>query len=167
MPGRAIVERIDETWSDLATLRRRGAVPPAVLGVAAVVLGGLVAAVTTPAGWAHGAWAAAYLVLVTGVAQIGLFVGQAALATTPPSRALVTTEVVGWNLGSAAVILGTLASTPAVVTAGGVLLVVCLGLLVYGVRGRRAGRLLWLFRLLVLLLLVSIPVGLVLSWLRS
>lgn len=132
-----------------------------------MILGGLVAAVTTPAGWTHGAWAAAYLVLVTGVAQIGLGVGQAALATTPPTRGLLTCEWTGWNLGSAAVILGTIAQTPAVVSAGGVLLVVCLGLLVYGVRGGQAGRLLWLFRLLVLVLLVSIPVGLVLSWLRT
>lgn len=137
-----------------------------MLGVAAVVIGGLVAAVTTPAGWVHGAWAAAYLVLVTGVAQVGLFVGQAALATTPPSRTLVGTEVAGWNLGSAAVILGTVAGAPAVVTAGGVLLVICLGLLVYGVRGGRGGGFLWPFRLLVLVLLVSIPIGLVLSWRR-
>ena len=162
-----MVDGIDATWSDLASLRRRGAVPPVVLGVVSVIVGGLVAAVTTPAGWQHGAWAAAYLVLVTGVAQIGLGVGQAVLAATPPSSALVALQVSGWNLGSAAVILGTLAGAPALVSVGGVLLVACLGLLMYGVRGGQTGRLLWLYRLLVLVLLVSIPVGLLLSWLRS
>jgi hypothetical protein len=162
-----MVDGIDETWSDLASLRRRGARPPAVVGVVSVIVGGLVAAVTTPAGWEHGAWAAAYLVLVTGVAQIGLGLGQAVLATTPPSSALVAVQVCGWNLGSAAVILGTLASAPAVVSVGGVLLVACLALLVFGVRGGRAGPLLLLYRSLVLVLVVSIPVGLVLSWLRS
>ncbi|MEO6822374.1 MAG: hypothetical protein ABI468_08030 [Candidatus Nanopelagicales bacterium] len=162
-----MVDVIDEPWSDLVSLRRRGAGPPLVLGVASVILGGLVAAVTTPMGWQHGAWAAAYLVLVTGVAQIGLGLGQAMLAMTPPSPTLVVVQVSGWNLGSAAVILGTLAAAPAVVSVGGVLLVACLGLLVFGVRGGRAGWLLWTYRGLVLLLLVSIPVGLVLSWLRS
>ncbi|HEY7857783.1 MAG TPA: hypothetical protein VIC82_04710 [Candidatus Nanopelagicales bacterium] len=132
-----------------------------------VIVGGLVAAVTTPMGWQHGAWAAAYLVLVTGVAQIGLGLAQAVLATAPPSPAAVAVQVSGWNLGGAAVILGTLAGAPAVVSVGGVLLVACLGLLVYGVRGGRPGRLLWIYRVLVLVLLVSIPVGLAMSWLRS
>ena len=162
-----MVDVIDVPWSDLVSLRRRGAGPPVVLGVASVILGGLVAAVTTPMGWQHGAWAAAYLVLVTGVAQIGLGLGQAMLAMPSPSPTLVVVQVSGWNIGSAAVILGTLAGTPAVVSVGGVLLVACLGLLVFGVRGGRAGWLLWWYRGLVLLLLVSIPVGLVLSWLRS
>lgn len=135
-----------------------------MIGLAFVILGGLVAAVTTPAGWVHGAWAAAYLVLVTGVAQAGLGLGQAVLATNPPSTGLVSAELACWNVGSAAVILGTVAGTPAVVSAGGVLLVVALAMFVYGVRGRAQRRLLWPYRLLVLLLLVSIPVGLVLSW---
>ena len=76
----------------------RSAMPFVVLGAVSVIAGGLVAAVSAPAGWEHGSWAAAYLVLVTGVAQIGLGAAQAALVAAPPWRRGRAVELLGWNL---------------------------------------------------------------------
>lgn len=163
--------------------RRLAALPFAVLGVACVIAGGLVAAATAPNPSEHGSWAAAYLVLVAGVAQVGLGVGQAALAVRVPSAASRTAEFAAWNCGNALVIAGTLAGVTALVDLGGALLVAALALLVRGVRGARPTRVaadapteraaggsnqphrwpLFAFRALVLVLLVSIPIGLVLA----
>jgi hypothetical protein len=138
-----------------------------------VTAGGVLAAVTAPAPSEHTTWAAAYLVLVGGVAQAGLGLGQAMFATRGTSSRLIAAEVAGWNLGNAAVLAGTLLDLTVLVDFGGVLLVVTLGLLARGLRGGvspadRAGR--WLlrgYRLLVLILLISIPVGLVLARVRA
>src|SRR5664280_2796146 len=66
--------------------RRSAALPFAAVGAACIVAGGLVAAVSAPAPSEHASWAAAYLVLVVGVAQAALGVGQALLALRVPSR---------------------------------------------------------------------------------
>ena len=156
--------------------RRRAALPFAVLGVVFVVIGGLVAAATAPVASEHGSWAAAYLVLVAGVSQAGLGVGQAMLARRVPSRRVLNVELVAWNVGNAAVIAGTLLETTALVDVGGVVLLVTLALMIRAVRGggaataaeagavRPAGWMLLTFRILVLVLLVTIPIGLVLAW---
>lgn len=145
------------------------AVPFVLWGFVGIIVGGLLAAVTHPLGWqAHGSWAAAYLVLVVGVAQLGLGVGQAWLSERLPGRRHVAGELTGWNLGSALVILGTLLARTWVVDVGGALLVVALALFVLAVRGW-AGTptwAWWAYRLLTLVVLVSVPVGLVLSALR-
>ncbi len=147
----------------------RSAMPFVVLGAVSVIAGGLVAAVSAPAGWEHGSWAAAYLVLVTGVAQIGLGAAQAALVAAPPWRRGRAVELLGWNLGSALVIVGTLVTSPPVVMVGAVLLVVALATFAASIRGETVGPR-WVrtvLLLLVLVLLVSIPVGVVLSVLRA
>lgn len=149
--------------------RRLVAAPFAAVGTGCVVAGGLVAAATAPAPSTHASWAAAYLVLVAGVAQIALGLGQAVIASHPPSRRQVAAQVIGWNVGNAAVLAGTLTGALPLVDLGGALLVTDLALLIHAVRGglrrgTRTGR--WArygFRLLVLLLLVSIPIGLVLA----
>src|SRR5579875_3107512 len=97
--------------------------PFAAFGTACVIAGGLVAAATAPAPSGHGSWAAAYLVLVGGVAQVALGAGQALLAPRSPSRRLVAAEFAGWNAGNAAVLAGTLAGVTPLVDAGGALLV--------------------------------------------
>lgn len=187
----------------MSTTFRAAVLPFAAFGVACVIAGGLVAAVTAPAPTEHASWSAAYLVLVAGVAQIGLGAGQALLAAGAPSGRLLAAEFAAFNAGNAAVIAGTVLRVPPVVDAGGVLLVVSLALLLHAVRGSGAtgvapggpdvtaampsgpdvtaaapggsvsagmpGRR-WLllgYRLLVAMLLVSIPVGLVLAGLRS
>ena len=145
--------------------RRGGALPFAVVGSAAVIAGGLVAAFTASVPSEHGAWAAAYLVLVVGVAQLVLGVGQATLApgVVPINR--IVLELAGWNAGSAAVLGGTLLGAVWLVDVGGVLLVLALVMLALGVRGadrRWRGRLL-AYRCLAGVLLVSVPIGLVLA----
>jgi hypothetical protein len=149
--------------------RKFAAVPFGVLGTGCVVAGGLVAAATAPAPSTLASWAAAYLVLVAGVAQVALGLGQAVLAPHAPSRRRVTLQAGAWNAGNAAVLAGTLTGVPPVVDAGGALLVLGLAALAGAVRGdvrlpERSRRWPWYgFRLLVLVLLVSIPVGLVLA----
>lgn len=149
---------------ELAT-RWPPALPFAAVGGACVIAGGLVAAATAPAPSEHGTWASAYLVLVAGVAQLALGVGQALLAPSPPSRHVVVVECTVWNAGNTAVLAGTLLSLVPLVDAGGVLLVLALSLLTLEVRGagRRGGWGLRLYRLLVAVVLVSIPIGLLLA----
>ncbi|MFC5992595.1 hypothetical protein ACFQE5_00020 [Pseudonocardia hispaniensis] len=151
----------------------RVVLPFALIGTACVVAGGLLAAVTASAPSQQASWASAYLVLVGGVAQIGLGAGQAIFAPRTSARFL-TAQVIGWNGGNAAVLLGTLLGVLPLVDVGGVLLVVALALFVHRVRAdavpRAAGLNRWLlrgYRLLVLIVLVSIPIGLVLARLRS
>ncbi|WP_134661733.1 MULTISPECIES: hypothetical protein [unclassified Amycolatopsis] len=149
------------------TPRTAAAAPFAVLGLGCAIAGGLASAVIAPQPTPHGAWAVAYLVLVGEIAQLGLGIGQALLAPALPSRRLVVAQVAAWNLGNAAVLCGTLSGVTPVVDVGGAVLVVGLALLVLGVRGSSPdGRARWVrhgFRALVVLLLISIPVGLVLA----
>lgn len=159
--------------SDDERVRVAVATPFALAGAVCVVAGGVVAAVTGPTGWDDGSWVAAYLVLVAGVAQIGLGVGRAALAPRVPSTGRVAAEWITWNAGNAVVVGGTLGDVPVVVSAGGVLLVAALGLFTAATWARPApvaGPSPWLrraFLALEVVLLVSIPVGLTLSWVRA
>lgn len=135
-----------------------------LVGSACIVAGGLVSAATAPQASEQSAWAAAYLVLVAGVVQVALGAGQALLAPRSVSPALLVAELVTWNVGNAGVLGGTLLHLAAVVDLGGALLVCCLGMVVFAVR--RPGKVgwpLWVFRALVVVVLVSIPIGLVLG----
>lgn len=141
------------------------------MGAGAVVLGGLVAAVTGPFGWEHGSWAAAYLVLVVGVAQYAM--GRMRPARPRPDRA-GWAQVGAWNLGSLLVIGGTLVTTPLLVDLGSGLLVLALVLALraawpgQGARRVRSSALVGhAYRAMLLVLAVSIPVGMLLSHLRS
>lgn len=143
--------------------RQRVGLPFAVIGTACVVAGGLVAAADAHAPSEHAVWAAAYLVLVAGVAQVAVGAAQAYLNARRPSRPVVVAELLGWNLGNAAVIAGTIAGFSAVTDVGGVLLIGALVLLLTGTRGGRAGSWLRCYRILLTLVLVSIPIGLVIG----
>ncbi len=141
--------------------------PFVVVGGVAIVVGGLVAAVTGPTGFDEGSWLAAYLVLVGGVALIALGFGQASFASRPPSSSTITGQLAAWILSTAVVVAGTLASRPALTAVGGGVLVAVLVSFVASVRGSgTGGRLVWLYRGTILVLLVSIPIGLVLAWQR-
>lgn len=143
--------------------------PFRVLGAAWVVSGGLVAAVTGPMRLEHGSWSAAYQVLVAGVAQYAFGAAQTALAPVQPSRRKVLAELAAWNIGSAAVIGGTVVRMPLIVDGGGLLLVVALALMIHTVRGKGSGPkwALWTYRILLVVILVSIPIGLTLAHLRA
>ncbi len=140
-----------------------------VIGAAWIVSGGLVAAVTSPLRLEHGSWAAAYSVLVAGVAQYAFGSAQSALAAGRPPTGTVATELAAWNLGSAAVIGGTMVGMPLIVDGGGLLLVVALALMIRTVRGRGTGPVwaIWTYRILLVVVLVSIPIGLTLAHLRA
>lgn len=154
-------------------------VPFVALGIACVIAGGSVSAAIAPAPTEHGAWASAYLVLVAGMAQITLGIAQATLIPQFASRRVVVAQLVGWNAGNAAVLTGTLLDVGALVDLGGALLVgVLVGLALRsrtatctgapnGIpRDRKGVRLLYVFRALLVLLVVSVPIGLVLQHIR-
>jgi hypothetical protein len=139
-----------------------------VIGVASVIAGGLVAAVTRPLALGLGSWLAAFMVLVGGVAQIWLGAGRAWLSHTPPTSRRVAVEVLTWNAGIAATIAGTIIGTPLLTSAGGVFTVAALVLFLASTWtasqgptwGRRS------YRGILIFVLASTPVGLVLSWAR-
>lgn len=136
----------------------------AVIGAASIVAGGLTAAATGPLGWSHGSWAAAYLILVTGAAQIVLGIGQDRLARRRVATRTMVGELIGLNLGSAAVIAGTLAGLEWVVDVGGLLILIALVILLITVRRARNSLFAGIFRLVTALLIISIPIGLVLAY---
>lgn len=155
---------------DVPADRLRASLPLLVAGVACIVGGGAVAAAVAPAPTEHGVWAVAYLVLVGGIGQLALGLGQALLAPVVPDRRSLLAQLAGWNVGNALVIAGTIFGASAAVDVGGALLVVVLVLASLGVRGahRTDGGLvarwpLHAFRIVLLILLVSIPIGLVLE----
>ncbi|MGH3166646.1 MAG: hypothetical protein ACRDN0_12240 [Trebonia sp.] len=155
------------TWPTALTIRAQPAVPFLAIGGACVIAGGLAAAVTAHAPSENATWAVAYLVLVAGVAQAALGAGQAWLADQRPPPPLLVVELATWNLGNAAVIAGTISGMTPVVDIGGALLIIALALLLVAVRSpRRTGWPLILYRTLIVIVGVSIPVGLVLAELK-
>lgn len=137
-------------------------------GGASVVAGGMAAAVTGPMQWGHGSWVAAFLVLVAGVAQIGIGAGQASLASHALSATFIAVQSAMWNAGCAMVVVGTLVSLPEIVFIGSAPLVAVLVMSAVALRGTRAQRSAFslLYRLLLVVLLASIPIGLALAWVR-
>ena len=107
-------------------------------------------------------------------------IGDCAAPPTSKTVAAIRAQVVGWNAGNAVVIAGTLADLTVLVSIGGAVLVGVLASFVFAVRGAAGGErgrpdagapgrpdwLLYGYRALVVVLLVSIPIGLVLSHLR-
>ncbi len=143
------------------------------LGTASVIAGGLLAAVVAHAPTQKPVWACAYLVLVAGVGQVGLALGRTLLATRVVTARGVAVEFLLFAIANVGVIVGTLLDAVWLVDIGGALLFVALGLMVWGLRApsgaapaRRSQMTLWLlwtYRLLVGVLVVSIPVGLLLA----
>lgn len=150
---------------------RRQLDPASILRFSAafgVIAGGLVAAVTGPLGLERGTWLAAYLVLVCGVGgwAMGTVQGRATPGL-PLARARV--QLGCWALGNAAVILGSLTSLPLLVDAGVLLIEAALVIALAAappaaVTGRLTG---WGYRALLMLLMISAPVGSILAHLRS
>ncbi|WP_155855117.1 hypothetical protein [Actinotalea ferrariae] len=133
-----------------------------------VIAGGLVAGFTAPVATESSSWASAYLVLVAGVAQVGLGLGSSILAPRPPSRVSTIGTLGLWNLGNGSVLAGVLLDRTTLVDIGGIALVIALGLVLRTVR-RSTGPALLLraYWLLVAVLGLSIPIGLVLSRIRG
>ena len=144
-----------------------------IIGGAFVLLGGAVAAVASPLDIAKGSWLSAYLVLVAGVPVylVGQFIAHWIVGRG--GWALL----VGWYLGNAAVVVGSLLSFPLLVDLGGIVLLVPLVIMLWIAlqqgriagstrsRGAEIGRLLLMAALVVMIF--SIPVGLVLAHIRA
>ncbi|MFZ1670492.1 MAG: hypothetical protein WAT65_06035 [Candidatus Nanopelagicales bacterium] len=152
------------------------------VGTSCVVIGGLVAAVTGPLGLDKGSWLSAYLVLVCGVSQVAMGVMGARVGGRQLSKRLGWTQFTTYNVANVTVVAGTLVGgLPFLIDAASVLLVVALGVALYrsGTWSRSAdaavteaastsGRIVtWGYRGLLVVLLASIPVGMLLSHLRN
>lgn len=123
---------------------------------AMIVAGGLVATVNSAAPFGNGSWAAAYLVLVGGVAQLALALGRRA-----GGRRLARAELALWNAGNAGVLGGVLADLPGLVLAASAMLLIGLACFALEARGgglRRRGRIL-LYDALIAFLATSVAVG--------
>ncbi|HKZ09787.1 MAG TPA: hypothetical protein VJL61_03660 [Rhodanobacteraceae bacterium] len=143
--------------------RWRAARPFAWLGVAAIIAGGLVAAVVAHRPVQPLVWMSAYLVLIVGVAQIVFGAGQAWLSERAPSPGWVASEWMVFNLANAGVIGGTLAGSFGLVMAATALFALGIALFLLGTRG--AARSGWLlgYRILLGLVFLSSLTGLALS----
>lgn len=141
----------------------RAAAPFVVIGLVLVVVGGLVSAAAAPSASYHSSWAVAYVVLVAGVAQGLLGLGQAVLTEGATPFRVRGAELTCWNLGNALVIVGTLLDLPAVLYLGCVPLVATLVLVLWSTAHVRSTWLLWATRVVVVVLLVSIPTGIVIQ----
>lgn len=143
-----------------------------IIGGVFVLLGGAVAAVTSPLGIEKGSWLAAYLVLVGGVPVylVGQFIAH--WSAGRGGWALL----IGWNLGNAAVIVGSLLSLPLLVDVGGIVLLIplvyllCIALqrkITVEDSSRAAVIARWLLIAALVIMIFSIPVGLLLAHLRA
>ncbi|MEB3034123.1 hypothetical protein [[Mycobacterium] nativiensis] len=141
--------------------RRAAFKPFAVAGAGAIVAGGvLAAAIAAPAPTRHGVWAAAYLVLVLGVGQLVIGAGQALLPAEPPTPGTAAVTAAAFNVSGAAIVLGVVTDHIVVFDAGSALLLAALARLLYGARrSAQRGWALWAYRLFITALIVSIPIG--------
>lgn len=150
--------------------------PILAIALASTIAGGLVAGITAHAPTQPATWAAGYLVLVGGVATFGLTLGRGLLSAGKLTQQRIGIEFAAWMAGNALVLAGGLVEVPWLVDIGSLLLAVALALVVFGVQhggdsgpGEAVGPkwMRWLFLALVIVLLISIPIGAVISHLRS
>jgi hypothetical protein len=142
--------------------------PFVIIGATSITAGGVVAAATRPLAIELGSWLAAFLVLVAGVAQLALGVGQGWFAATAPPVRRVTAEVTAWNAGAGLTVAGTLTERPIVTSVGAAAVVTALVLFLRTTRGGGV-RPAWLanvYRGVITVVLVSTPIGQVLAWTR-
>lgn len=138
-----------------------------LIGAIAVVAGGLLSAVTAPRATYTSAWAVAYMVLVVGVIQMGLGVGLTVLPSHALAWRIMLPIVVLLNVANAAVIGGTvlkdtISAGTLIVDAGGALLAIAAVLCLLAVRGAKHSWWLATYYAIILIILVSMPTGLVL-----
>lgn len=156
-----------DTWAAVHRLwQRRAAFGPfALVGVFWVLAGGLTAAaIAAPAPTRHGVWAVAYFILVLGMGQIVLGAGQATLAAAAPSVRQVAVTAAAFNTANIAIVAGIVTDHLVVFDAGAALLVAVLVWFLLAVhRDARRGWPLYVYRLLIAVLVVSIPIGMALT----
>lgn len=147
----------------------RTGLPFVIIGSVSIILGGLISAASAASPSYTASWAVAYIVLVAGVAQLVLGIGQAQLASRQPSARVIAGEAIALNLANLAVLAGTLIAAPALVDVGAGLLVIALAMFVWAVRGARTHSA-WLlhgFRIMIVILAVTAPIGLLIAHSRA
>lgn len=130
------------------------------VGAAAIVAGGLIAGAIAHDPSRHWVWLVAYLVLVCGVAQCILGVGQAMLAPRAPGYIRLWGEWALFNLGNLAVIVGTLMQRFVVVVVGTVALLLALALFMYAIRKAARTRLRRVYEIVLAIVTLGALVGL-------
>lgn len=159
-PGRSTVDAI--VW--LSPSAHERLVFLAVAG-GMIVAGGLVAAVNGATPFAHGSWLAAYLVLVGGIAQLGLGVGCLLLPRADRSKTLRQVQLLLWNVGILTVAGGVLANLYGVVVTGSLVVAGALASFA-GASGapRKRGRTrVIVYRAVIGLLAISVVIGALLA----
>ncbi len=149
--------------SDL-TQRWPSALPFVAIGSIAIISAGLAAALTASMPSYLASWAVAFLVLVAGAAQIALGLGQALLTSEVPSGRLVTAELMLFNLGNAAVLLGSLLNISLLTLIGSASMLIALAVLFWTTRSSTRG--IWLryaYWILIAVLFVSVFIGVVIA----
>ncbi|MGH3732406.1 MAG: hypothetical protein ACRDVC_03395 [Acidimicrobiales bacterium] len=134
-----------------------------VVGGALIVVGGFVAAAGGEAPSKHLSWAAAYLVLVCGVAQLGLGGGRALMTPRQFDTKLITWQFITFNLGNAGVLIGTLVGLPVLLYVGSAFFLLALALFARDARGTHQHGWAFLYWAFILVLAVSVPAGAVLG----
>jgi hypothetical protein len=156
---------------DANTLKHvhRSAIPFVILGSASVIAGGLLSAATAPTPSYTASWAVAYIVLVAGVAQLVLGIGQAQLAPHQPSARILALEWAAFNVANVAVLAGTVLGAAWIVDIGAAFIVTALALFIWSVRGTGSVHrwMLYGFRAVVVIVLVTTPIGLVIAHLKG
>lgn len=170
------VSRGEPAQLRLVGSQRAWLVPFLTAGIACIVAGGLLAAATAYVTTQKTAWATAYIVLVGGVAQAALGAAVAWLSPRADQR-WAWISFVGWNLGNAGVLGGQLAGLLILTDAATVVLVASLIVVLMAVRNRHSEdgapikpphpAVLYLFRALVVLLAVTMPIGVALAHLSA
>ncbi len=143
------------------------AAPFLVVAALAIVGGGVFAAAMAHAPSRKLFWMVAYLVLVVGVTQTLLGIGQALLATRQTAAPVRVAECVVFNLGNAGVIVGTVLSVWPLVLVGTLLFAAALAIFLHATRHARGGWLIQVYRVLIVCIGGSAIVGLVLAAARA
>lgn len=134
-----------------------------VLGTVAVVGGSILSAAIAPTPSYHGSWAVAYIVLVAGVAQIVLGVGQTSVTDGHVGAGRVAWQAALFDAGVAATVTATILDIPVLLYAAAVAQVVAVILFLAATRGGRRGLTLITLRVVAIVLLVGTPTGVVIQ----
>lgn len=134
-----------------------------VTALAAIIAAGLISAMTAHAGSRALMWMVAYLVLVAGIAQGVLGLGQALLPARPPAPRWRIGQWLALNAGSASVIAGRLLELHWLIGFGTALVMLALAGFLVAVRRHGSGWVSWLFRGVLWITLLGACTGLVFS----
>jgi len=137
-----------------------------IFSVLAIMGGGLISVFTARKPTRQTAWVSAYLVLVVGIIQLGLVSAWHKLGQ--PETGMMLAALIVYNFGNASIIAGTLLKKQlsyylALVNLGGALIALAMALLLTAVRNSSVSWTLAGFIVLVVIILISMPIGLVLS----